>query len=288
MATYAIGDIQGCYDELKALLTQIKFNSDHDKLWFCGDLVNRGPKSLKTLRFIRSLEANAITVLGNHDLHLLATAYHHNKPGKKDTFTKILDAKDAPEILNWLRHQPLVHHDKEKNITLLHAGIHPDWSIDKALQLANEVELILQSDNHVNFYKHMYGDKPYVWNDSLTGWSRYRFITNIFTRLRYCDAQGIPSLNAKGAPGSQAKNLFPWYEIPNRLSQQDKIIFGHWSTLTHAGLRGINNTYAIDSGCLWGGFLTAMRIDEESFEYIRFNCPGALKPPVKHLNKKRK
>ena len=288
MATYAIGDVQGCFDELKVLLAQINFNSDCDQLWFCGDLVNRGPKSLKTLRFIRSLEANAVTVLGNHDLHLLATAYHHKKPGKKDTLTKILEAKDAPEILNWLRHQPLVHHDKEKKITLLHAGIHPDWSIDKTLQLANEVEQILQSDNHINFYKHMYGDKPYVWKESLTGWSRYRFITNILTRLRYCNAQGIPALNVKGAPGSQAKSLLPWYEIPNRLSQQDKIIFGHWSTLPHAGLKSINNTYAIDSGCLWGGFLTAMRIDEEPFEYIRLACPGAQKPSDKDKKKKRK
>lgn len=288
MATYAIGDIQGCFDELNALLTQIKFNSDCDQLWFCGDLVNRGPKSLKTLRFIRSLEANAVTVLGNHDLHLLATAYDHNKPGKKDTFKKILEAKDAPEILDWLRHQPLVHHDKEKNITLFHAGIHPEWSIDKTLQLAGEVQEILQSDNHVNFYKHMYGDKPHVWSDSLTGWSRYRFITNILTRLRYCDAQGKPALNVKGAPGSQGANLFPWYDVPNRVSQQDKIIFGHWSTLTHAGISCINNTYAIDSGCLWGGFLTAMRIDEEPYEYTRLDCPGAQKPPEKYLNKKRK
>lgn len=134
----------------------------------------------------------------------------------------------------------------------------------------------------------MYGDKPYIWNDSLTGWSRYRFITNVLTRLRYCDKQGKPALNAKGAPGSQAKSFFPWYEVPDRVSQQDKIIFGHWSTLPHAGLKSINNTYAIDSGCLWGGFLTAMRIDQEPFEYTRFDCPGAQKPPEKYLKKKQK
>jgi len=141
----------------------------------------------------------------------------------------------------------------------------------------------LQGDNHISFYHHLYGDKPFNWSDDLTGWSRYRFITNILTRLRYCDAQGKPTLSAKGAPGSQANNLMPWYEVPNRKSQQDKIIFGHWSTLPHAGISSINNTYAIDSGCLWGGALTAMRIDTEPFEYTRLNCPGAQKPPEKYL-----
>lgn len=278
MAIYAIGDVQGCYDELKALLARIQFNSDRDQLWFCGDLVNRGPKSLKTLRFIRSLGDNALTVLGNHDLHLLATGYEHKKPGKKDTLKKLLAAKDAPELLDWLRHQHLIYYDRDLNITMLHAGIHPQWSINKALQLANEVEQILRGDDHVNFYKHMYGDKPYVWSDSLSGWSRYRFITNIFTRLRYCDVSGKPALNAKGPPGSQKEHLYPWYEIPDRISRNDTIIFGHWSTLPHAGKKAINNTYAIDSGCLWGGSLTALRIDQQPFEPIQLDCPGAQKP----------
>jgi bis(5'-nucleosyl)-tetraphosphatase (symmetrical) len=286
MATYAIGDVQGCYDELRALLLQINFNSDSDQLWFCGDLVNRGPKSLETLRFIKSLGSNAITVLGNHDLHLLATAYDHKKPGKNDTFDDILQATDSLVLLDWLRNRPLAHHDKEKNVTLLHAGIHPDWSIKKTLKLAREIEHVLQNNNHIKFYKHMYGDKPYNWSDDLSGWFRYRFITNVLTRLRYCDAQGKPALNAKGAPGSQAKGLMPWYEVPERKSQQDTIIFGHWSTLPHAGLLCINNTYAIDSGCLWGGVLTAMRIDAEPFEYNRLDCPGAKKPPAKYLKKK--
>ncbi len=285
MPTYAIGDVQGCYDELKALLTQINFNSDRDQLWFCGDLVNRGPKSLETLRFIRALEANAISVLGNHDLHLLATGYDHQQPGGKDTFDSILNANDATDLFDWLRHKPLLHHDEINNITLLHAGIHPQWSIDKAKKLAAEVQHILQGDNHINFYKHMYGDKPSEWDDALSGWSRYRFITNIFTRLRYCDEHGKPALSAKGEPGSQADHLLPWYEVPGRASQNDSIIFGHWSTLPHAGLSCINNTYAIDSGCLWGGALTAMRIDVQPFEYFRLSCPGAQKPPAKYLHK---
>jgi bis(5'-nucleosyl)-tetraphosphatase (symmetrical) len=282
MATYAIGDVQGCFDELKALLTQINFNSDRDQLWFCGDLVNRGPKSLETLRFIRSLEDNAITVLGNHDLHLLATAFEHKKPGKKDTLKAILQADDALDLVNWLRNQHLIFHDKQKEITLVHAGIHPDWSIKKSLRLAKEVEQILQSDKHVNFYKHMYGDKPFIWSDSLKGWPRYRFITNILTRLRYCDEQGKPVLGAKGPPGTQPDQLLPWYEIRNRKSQHDTIIFGHWSTLPHAGISAINNAYAIDSGCLWGGKLTAIKIDEKPFKYIHINCPGAQKPTMKY------
>ena len=285
MATYAIGDVQGCFDELKALLSQINFNADRDQLWFCGDLVNRGPKSLETLRFIKSLESNAISVLGNHDLHLLATAFNHNKPGKKDTLDELLQANDSLELLNWLRQQSMAHHDNNKKITLLHAGLHQDWSISKTLQLAGEVESVLRSVQHINFYKHMYGDKPYLWDDSLSGWSRYRYITNTLTRLRYCDEQGKAALNAKGPPGSQAKNLYPWYEVPGRVSQHDTIIFGHWSTLPHAGLANINNTYAIDSGCLWGGALTAMRIDVKPFEYFRLNCPGAQKLSVKYLDK---
>jgi len=285
MATYAIGDVQGCYDELKALLSQIKFNSDRDQLWFCGDLVNRGPKSLKTLRYIKALEGNAITVLGNHDLHLLATAYDHKKPGKKDTLDPILQADDSDQLMNWLRHQHMMFHDKDKNLTILHAGLHPEWSIKQALKLAGEVEEVLRSEHHINFYKHMYGDKPYIWDNTLTGWQRYRFITNMLTRLRYCDSSGKPALGAKGAPGTQANHLHPWYETPNRKSQNDTIIFGHWSTLPHAGQSSINNTYAIDSGCLWGGKLTALRIDERPFQYTQLPCPGAQKPPSKYLKK---
>jgi len=283
MATYAIGDIQGCFDELRALLSQIHFNSDRDQLLFCGDLVNRGPKSLETLRFIKALEGNAISVLGNHDLHLLATAFNHKHPGKKDTLDDLLTSADSPVLMDWLRYRPMLHHDSKNNLTLVHAGIHPRWSINQTRQFASEVEQILRSDQHINFYKHMYGDKPLLWNDSLSGWPRYRYITNTLTRLRYCDQNGKATLSAKGAPGSQASHLYPWYEVPNRVSQQDIIIFGHWSTLPHAGISSINNAFAIDSGCLWGGSLTAMRIDVKPFEYFRLKCPGAQKPPEKYL-----
>jgi len=283
MASYAIGDVQGCFDELQALLRQINFNSDRDQLWFCGDLVNRGPKSLETLRFIKALEDNAISVLGNHDLHLLATFYNNKKPSRKDTFDELLAADDLNMLLHWLRQRPLLHYDEEHNVTLVHAGIPPQWSISKARQLATEMAQLLQGDNHVNFYKHMYGDKPFIWHETLSGWQRYRFITNMLTRLRYCDIDGKPALSAKGPPGSQAQHLFPWYEIPDRESQSDTIIFGHWSTLPHAGISNINNAYAIDSGCLWGGALTAMRIDVRPFEYFQLPCAGTLKPPEKYL-----
>ena len=280
MATYAIGDVQGCYTELQELLSRINFNSDRDRLWFCGDLVNRGPQSLETLRFIRSLGENAISVLGNHDLHLLATAYGDSTCGRKDTLDAILAADDREPLLDWLRNQPLVHHDSELELTIVHAGIHPAWSIKKALKLAAEVEAILRSDEHVEYYRHMYGDKPKRWKKDLEGWGRYRFIINTFTRMRFCDTEGKQYLNTKCAPGKQPKGLHPWYEAPGRKTVGDRIIFGHWSTLPHAGKKVINNTYAIDSGCLWGGKLTAMRIDDGSFEYTRCKCKQKQKPTM--------
>ena len=280
MATYAIGDIQGCYQQLEQLLNNIQFDQKTDRLCFTGDLVNRGPDSLKTLRFIRSLEGSANVVLGNHDLHLLATAYHHKRPGKKDTLDDLLDAPDLFELLGWLRHQPLLHHDSTLKVTMIHAGLHPDWSIDKAQSLASEVEDILSDDDkHIGFYQHMYGDKPQQWSDNLNGWSRLRFITNALTRLRYCDATGKPTLNPKGTPGTQPDGFLPWYEIENRMSLNDKVIFGHWSTLDFTDdIYTRHNVYPIDTGCLWGGKLTALRIDVEPFERITLDCPMSQKP----------
>ena len=280
MATYAIGDIQGCYQQLKQLLIKIQFNADKDELWFTGDLINRGPESLETLRFIHSLRDNTSIVLGNHDLHLLATAYHHKHPGKKDTLEELLNAPDLNMLLDWLRHQPLIHHDDTLSITMLHAGLHPAWSITKAKELASEVEKILQDDDkHIGFYQHMYGDKPHQWSDKLNSWSRLRFITNILTRLRYCTPSGETSLNPKGTPGTQPDGFHPWYEINNRVSRDDKIIFGHWSTLNFTDdIYTQHNVYPIDTGCLWGGKLTALRIDVTPFERIQLDCPTAQKP----------
>ncbi len=278
MATYAIGDVQGCHDELNALLKKLQFNPDRDLLWFCGDLINRGPKSLDTLRLLHALRDNVLCVLGNHDLHLLATAFSHRHPGKRDTIDDILNASDANTLLQWLRRQPLFHTDSRLNLVMVHAGIHPDWSIRKSQQLAHEVEAVIQGEEHIDFYKHMYGDKPQNWSERLAGWSRYRFITNVFTRLRYCDHQGRPALNEKGPPGSQANGVFPWFAVPGRKSADARIIFGHWSTLPQAGKTSLHNTLPLDTGCLWGGRLTAMRIDDGSFRYIQLDCPGAQKP----------
>ena len=281
MAIYAIGDIQGCYDELIQLLDKIKFKDDKDQLWFTGDLVNRGPKSLQTLRLIRAMGANAIAVLGNHDLHLLATAYDHLKPGRKDTLDDILEAPDKEELLEWLRLRPLMHVDNDLGLAMVHAGLHPHWSIDQAQTLAHEVETLLRSDTHITFYKHMYGDKPRMWADDMEGWSRLRFITNIFTRLRYCDAAGKTSMNTKGAPGTQPKGLHPWFEIKTRRSKNNEIIFGHWSTLTLVKKQRFINVYPLDTGCLWGGKLTAMRIDKKPFSRIYIDCPESEKPKIK-------
>ncbi len=281
MAIYAIGDIQGCYDELIQLLGKINYKDDKDRLWFTGDLVNRGPKSLQTLRMIQAMGANATVVLGNHDLHLLATAYDHFKPGRKDTLDNILKAPDREKLLEWLRSRPLIHADKELGLVMVHAGLHPDWSIDKALSLAHEVESILRSDKHVSFYRHMYGDKPRKWSDSLNSWARLRFITNIFTRMRYCDKAGRVSMSPKGAPGTQPSGLHPWFDIKTRHSRDDKIIFGHWSTLALLNNYPYRNVYPLDTGCLWGGRLTAMRIDKKPFTRISIDCPESQKPKVK-------
>jgi bis(5'-nucleosyl)-tetraphosphatase (symmetrical) len=285
MAIYAIGDVQGCYDELLKLLDKIHYKEDRDQLWFTGDLVNRGPKSLQTLRMIRAMDANAVSVLGNHDLHLLATAYDHQKPGKKDTIDDILAARDKEQLFDWLRSRPLIHVDKDLDLVMVHAGLHPDWSIEKAQSLAHEVESVLRSEKHVLFYKHMYGDKPRKWSDKLESWPRFRYITNIFTRLRYCDESGATSMSTKGAPGTQPKGLHPWFEIQNRCSKNDQIIFGHWSTLALLKDYTYTNVYPLDTGCLWGGRLTAMRIDEKPFSKTSIACPETQKPKSPRLKK---
>ena len=278
VSIYAIGDIQGCYDDLMLLLDSINFDQAHDKLWFTGDLVNRGPKSLETLRFIYGLGDNAQAVLGNHDLHLLATVFDHQRLGKNDTFEAILHAPDKDELLDWLRRLPLIHVDKELNVAMLHAGIHPDWDIDKAVALAGEVETVIRGDNHIEFYHHMYGDKPTNWSDELSSWQRLRSITNTLTRLRYCKNNGEASLGQKGAPGTQAAGLIPWFDIEHRASKNQRIIFGHWSTLVLAENMQYNNVYPLDTGCLWGGKLTAMKIDSEPFTYHAIDCPLANDP----------
>ncbi len=271
MAVYAIGDVQGCFDQLQRLLDALHFDPASDKLWFAGDIVNRGPDSLKTLRYIKSLGKHAITVLGNHDLHLLAIAFTDQKPSKKDTLNDILKASDRDELLDWLRHRPLLHYSKKKDVCMAHAGIYPGWTIKKARKRAAEVEAVLTGPDYKKFFRKMYGNLPDKWSKDLTGWERYRFITNAFTRMRYCDTNFHLSLKYKGAPGSQPKNIKPWFELPHKQGKT-KIIFGHWSTLGHTELE---NIYPLDTGCLWGGYLTALKVNKKMNQYIQIDCPQA-------------
>jgi len=269
MAVYAIGDVQGCYSALMKLLDRIDFNPERDRLWLTGDLVNRGPQSLEVLRFVKGLGNSALSVLGNHDLHLLAVAAGVAKPGKHDTLDAILSAPDKMPLLQWLRARPLLHHDAVLGCTLIHAGLLPSWNLATAHRLASEAETLLQSEKANDFFHHMYGDLPDHWNENLKGNDRLRVIINAFTRLRYCDTEGNMDLRLKGSPGSQTPGLLPWFQIPSRASRDNKIIFGHWSTL---GLWESNGVICLDSGCLWGGTLTAMRLDTVVAEFFSVDC----------------
>ncbi len=271
MATYAIGDVQGCMEALERLLAHIDFNSTRDQLWFCGDLVNRGPQSLEVLRFVRKLGPTARTVLGNHDLHLLATAAEARKPHQKDTLDAVLAAPDCEELLGWLRQQPLIHHDPACGYTLVHAGLPPQWDLTLALRCAREVEAVLQGSEHTRFFNKMYGDKPDMWSDKLKNWKRLRMITNALTRIRYCDPEGRMSHNEKGAPDSQKTGLLPWFLLPGRKSTGLKIVFGHWATLRLSSeISAREQIYHVDTGCVWGGKLSALCL--ESGRYHRVPC----------------
>jgi len=254
MAVYAIGDIQGCYDELQSLLELIQFKPQHDQLWFAGDLVNRGPKSLETLRFIKDLGDRAACVLGNHDLHLIATACGHPLDNDDHTLDAILCAPDRDELIDWLRQQPLLHHDDALGYTMVHAGLPPQWDLTLARRCAHEVETMLRGNNITDFIEHMYGNKPRRWSDELSGWKRLRFTVNCLTRLRFCDDQGRLKLKYTGPPGSH--------------------VFGHWSTL---GKRSDAGIFPLDTACLWGGELTALRIDTKP-QWFRLPCTGHQTP----------
>lgn len=269
MATYAIGDVQGCYTQLRELLDKIGYRDDRDKLWFAGDIVNRGPESLRTLRFIKSLGENAITVLGNHDLHLLAIANGRGKQNKKDTLDDILTAADSENLLDWLVHRPLMHYKEKSNTCLVHAGLYPGWSTQQALSLAREVESVLQGKKSHEFFQHMYGDKPGKWSETLRGWDRLRFITNAFTRMRYIKPNMKLCLKEKGAPGKQKEGVIPWFDFAS-VNPDLNIVFGHWSTLADPGLEHL---YPLDTGCLWGGRLTALKINHKMCKHIRIKCP---------------
>ena len=269
MATYAIGDIQGCYDELCDLLQKINFNPKQDVLWIAGDMVNRGAQSLSVLQFLYELDQNSPSealkpkiILGNHDLHLLASSIKKRPIKTKDTFQDILDFPEKDILLNWLRTKPLLHHDKQLGFAMLHAGLVPQWSFEQALGYAQEVQALLRDDlAYPKLLESMYGNAPVTWRDGLKDWDRVRFIINTFTRLRYCTDVGSMSLNAHWPPGTQPENYFPWFAIPGRKSQSTRIIFGHWAALNGEVL-GEHNVYALDTGCVWGGRLRALRLED--------------------------
>lgn len=264
MPTYAIGDIQGCHNELLALLELVNFNSAQDTLWVTGDIVNRGPDSLESLRFVKNLP-NKVVVLGNHDLHLLALSCGHTY--EDHSLQAILSAPDRAELIDWLRIQPLVHYDANYNYAMVHAGLPPSWDIQQAMDYAAEVEVLLHSPNYAELIQEMYGDTPAQWRPNLRGWDRLRFIINALTRIRFCSPSGELDLTNKGQLGSQQSNYLPWFQIPNRASQNDQIIFGHWAALE--GKAEGENVYALDTGCVWGGSLTAMRLEDGQ----RFSVP---------------
>jgi bis(5'-nucleosyl)-tetraphosphatase (symmetrical) len=267
MATYAIGDIQGCYDELGKLLEKIRFEPARDKLWFCGDLVNRGGQSLAVMRLVHSLGHRAITVLGNHDLSLLAIA--EREPAEQHKVNaelrEVLFAPDRDVLLDWLRAQPLLHVDRDLNFMLVHAGLAPRWTIEGAERAAREVELRLRTDHSRRLLKAMFGNKPDLWSPRLQGIERLRASINVLTRMRYCDARGRIAYNEKGPPGTQKAGLYPWFEVPGQRPRDIRIVCGHWSTLGRFQGMGV---YAIDGGCVWGGELIALRLDVEEPEFI--------------------
>lgn len=278
MAVFAIGDIQGCYDDLQRLLERIKFNPAEDWLWFTGDLVNRGPKSLEALRFVKSLGERAVCVLGNHDLHLLALAAGVDKHKSADTLEAVLAAPDRDALLNWLRHRPLLHHDNALGFTLVHAGLPPQWDLATATLCARELESTLHSADYAEFLRQMYGNQPARWSPELQGIERLRFIVNCFTRLRYVNMQGELDLTSKGAPGTQPDGFLPWFALPARQSANLHIIFGHWSTLGE--VTGYN-VYPLDTGCVWGGRLSALRLDGDgSGGWYCVDCPRSQQPGI--------
>lgn len=259
MATYAVGDIQGCFASLQSLLEKCSFSPEFDRLWLVGDLVNRGPRSLETLRFVKGLGDRAVTVLGNHDLSLLMAAEGFGKRHRSDTIDDILAAPDRDELLHWLRHQRLMH--VQGDYAMVHAGLLPAWSVAEARALAGEVEQALQAENYREFLANMWGSEPGAWDSSLTGWPRLRVIVNAMTRMRFCSPAGEMDFKAKGELSQAPAGYLPWFEVPGRRSAATVLVTGHWSAL---GLRLEPNLLALDSGCLWGGKLSALRLEDRA------------------------
>ena len=270
MAVYAIGDVQGCFTALLALLDRLHFDRTRDQLWFAGDLVNRGPQSLEVLRFVKALGEGAVTVLGNHDLHLLTVAYGQGRLKPKDTFTDLLAAPDRDDLLTWLRHRPLLHHDATFDVTLIHAGVPPQWTLAMAQSYAAEVEAVLRGPDYLLFLDNLGGQAPDQGVATPDKWERLRYITHCLTGMRFCDAAGRLNTEVTGPPGSQPPPYLPWFAIPQRASADLTIVFGHWSGL---GLYQAPGVYGLDTGCVWGGALTALCL--ETRELVSVQCGTA-------------
>jgi bis(5'-nucleosyl)-tetraphosphatase (symmetrical) len=272
MATYAVGDIQGCYDQLMRLLDKVNFDPTRDRLWSVGDIINRGPKSLETLRVLKALGSAFTMVLGNHDLHFVAMATGAQKHGKKDTLRAILDDPDCLGFCDWLKRQPMIHYEKletkngEETFLMVHAGIAPGWTFKKARGYAAEVEEVLQSEKCSKFLNKMYGDEPDIWHEGLKGMERLRVITNYLTRVRFCNGETQLNLAIKTGPKTAPPGFKPWYEY-QQLKPNRCIIFGHWAMLE--GETNCPNVYALDTGCVWGRMLTVLRLEDKQ----RYSVP---------------
>jgi bis(5'-nucleosyl)-tetraphosphatase (symmetrical) len=285
MAVYAIGDLQGCLDPLKRLLDRVRFDPATDRLWFTGDLVNRGPQSLEALRFVRDLGALATTVLGNHDLHLLAAAWTGARADKKgDTLRPVLAAPDRDELLDWLRRRPLLHHDEGLDFTMVHAGLPPQWDLGDASGAAEELEAVLQSEDVGGFLHDMYGNLPDLWSPGLAGIERLRYIVNAFTRMRFIRPDGSLDLANKGPADRPRFGLVPWFLFPGRRSAGLRLVFGHWSLV---GDIASDDIFSVDTGCVYGGCLTALRLDD--LQRASVDCGAGLhkKQPGKKSGRKK-
>lgn len=271
MATYAIGDLQGCYEPLLRLLDYISFDRGRDRLWFVGDLVNRGPQSLEVLRFVRGLGDAAVVVLGNHDLHLIMQSEGHGRANREDTLGPVLAAPDRMALLDWLRRRPLFHVEGE--FAMVHAGLLPAWGVRKAAALGREVEAALAGPGYRDFLAHMWGSQPAAWEDDLAGWDRLRVVVNAMTRMRFCHADGSMDFRTKGPPEKAPRGSYPWFAAPRRARRDHTLVCGHWSAL---GFRAEPGLLALDSGCLWGGSLTAVRLDDR--QVFSLPCPRQVEP----------
>jgi bis(5'-nucleosyl)-tetraphosphatase (symmetrical) len=281
MATYAIGDVQGCFDELRELLDALRFDGKKDRLWFVGDLVNRGPASLATLRFVRDLGDRAIVVLGNHDLHLLALALGHVKSRGDDTLGEVIAAPDRGDLLDWLRQRPMIH--ASGDYVMVHAGLLPQWDVAQARSLADEVETKLRGPSYGDFLSTLYGSRPDRWADDLRGADRLRVVVNAMTRLRFCTAEGVMEFETKGEATRAPEGYLPWFDVPGRKSAGATVICGHWSAL---GLRVAPNLLALDSGCVWGGRLTAVRLDDLRLYQVDCGASATRRAPRRPVHRR--